>query len=98
MDLAKVYGSGLKGSEAVSKLDKLWAALEAYEPQPIYAHAWATMLQERTLAAVNAIYKIAPKDSEMETVVASTLWAISSDMLVDRYAQQAIDAIKEVKP
>jgi len=65
-----------------TKLDEMWQALEAHQPKPEYAEAWATMCRERTEWAAWA-------------VAGAAAWAAAR---ADRYAQEAIDAIKEVKP
>jgi hypothetical protein len=79
----------------MSKLDEMWAAFEAHEPDASYADEWATMCKERTYEAARAAYYAAPVGSAAAAAAdAATAWAAA-----DHYAQQAIDAIKrEVKP
>ncbi len=76
-----------------AKLDEMWAALEAHKPAPEYAEAWATMCKERTKVAIRAAARKAEDAGYAGAAGAawSAAWAV-------RYAQQAIDAIKEVKP
>jgi hypothetical protein len=75
-----------------TKLDEMWAALEAHKPKRGYAKAWATMLKERTCAAAWAAHHAAPAGSAAWWAAAA--WATAAD----RHAQRAIDAIKGVKP
>jgi hypothetical protein len=94
----------------VSKLDEMWAALEAHEPAPEYADAWATMCRERTYDAARAAYWAAPEESAaraaaiaarsvLVTAEAARDAAQAAAESADRYAQIAINAIKrEVKP
>jgi hypothetical protein len=84
-----------------TKLAEMWAALEAHKPAPEYAEAWATMCRERTEDAAWAAYHAAPEGSAAKAAAvaaarAKAAWAKAAR--VDRYAQEAIDAIKEVKP
>ncbi len=74
------------------KLDEMWAALEAHKPAPGYADEWRVMCRERTEGAAWAAYRAAPAGS----AAGSAAWAAMC--AVYDYAQQAIDAIKEVKP
>ena len=76
------------------KLDEMWAALEAHKPAPEYAEAWQRMLMERTVASVWAAHYAAPAGSAAWWAAAA--WATAA--WADQYAQEAIDAIKEVKP
>jgi len=80
----------------MSKLDEMWQALEAHKPKPEYADAWATMLKERTWAAAWAAHHAAPEGSAAWWAAAA--YATAAGAAADRYAQDAIDAIKEVKP
>ncbi len=84
-----------------TKLDEMWAALEAHKPNPEYADAWQRMLKERTVASVWAAYDAAPKRAAVKnavvTVAAAVAWAAVPEA-ADHYAQEAIDEIKEVKP
>ena len=75
------------------KLAEMWAALEAHKPKRGYAKAWATMCKERTKEAAQGAYYAAPEGS-----VAEAAWSAAEVVEAERYAQQAIDAIKEVKP
>ena len=74
------------------KLDEMWAAFEAYQPAPEYADAWRVMCKERTEDAAVAAYYAAPAGSAAAEAAEEELAAES-----DRYAQRAIDAIKEVQ-
>jgi hypothetical protein len=78
----------------------MWAAMQAHEPDASYADAWATMLKERTCAAAWAAHGAAPEGSAAwwaAAAWATAAWAEAAR--VERYAQEAIDAIKrEVKP
>ena len=96
---------GNKRGESVSKIDEMWAALEAHEPKPEYADAWRVMCKERTQEAASAAYDAAPIKSAAAWAAAA--WAAAAlaalaaadAVWADRYAQKAIDAIKrEVKP
>ena len=94
-----------------AKLDEMWQALEAHEPKPAYAEAWATMCRERTYEAARAAYWAAPEESAARAA-AEAVWdaltvhkafnnaayAARITAKVDLYAQRAIDAIKGVKP
>ncbi len=82
------------------KLDEMWAALEAHKPKRGYAKAWRVMLKERTYEAVEAAYRAAPAGSVAEAAARAAAWATGEAWAAaaDRYAQDAIDAIKEVKP
>jgi len=78
----------------MSKLDEMWAALEAHKPDASYADAWQTMCRERTKEAIAAAYDAAPEGLAAEAAAWAT-WAAASD----RCAQHAINALKrEVKP
>jgi hypothetical protein len=96
-----------------TKLDEMWAALEAHEPAPEYADAWQRMLKERTYLAARAAYCAAPVGSAVEkaaraasmsayaasgSAVSAWSWAADAAAAAEHYAQEAIDAIKEVKP
>jgi hypothetical protein len=76
-----------------TKLDEMWAALEAHKPAPEYAEAWATMLKERMADAAADAGRAAESAGFFSAMSAAycTAWAV-------RYAKSAIDAIKEVKP
>ena len=87
-----------------TKLDEMWAAFEAHKPAPEYADEWETMLKERTEGAACAAHRAAPARSAAEAAAeaaacaAMAAGAAAWAALADRYAQQAIDAIREVKP
>jgi hypothetical protein len=94
-----------RGGEAVSKLDEMWAALEAHKPAPEYAEAWMRMLKERTPAAAFIAHWTAPAGSAAASAALTAHKAANAAADVERvaakadiYAQHAIDAIKEVKP
>jgi hypothetical protein len=81
-----------------AKLNEMWAALEAYEPAPEYADAWCAMCRERTYEAASAAYYATPAASvatAAASVAAAAAWAAAR---TDKFAQEAIDAIREVKP
>jgi hypothetical protein len=86
------------------KLTEMWAALEAHKPAPKYAEAWATMLKERTEEKAWAAYRAAPAGSAAEAAswaaytAAGAAAAAAVARASDCLAQEAIDAIKEVKP
>jgi len=86
-----------------TKLDEMWQALEAHQPKPEYAEAWATMCQERTEEAAWAAYHAAPIESAARAAAmaaARASWAAAeAASWVGAYAQEAINAIKrKVKP
>ena len=83
-----------------AKLAEMWAALEAHKPKRGYAKAWRVMLKERTYKAVEAAYRATPAGSAAEAAAEAAAWATGEAgwAAADRYAQEAIDAIKEVKP
>ena len=76
-----------------NKITEMWAAFEAHEPDASYAEAWATMLKERTADAAADAGRAAESAGFFSAMSAaySTAWAV-------RYAQRAIDALREVKP
>ncbi len=84
-----------------TKLDEMWAALEAYQPTPEYADAWRRFLErDLTFNRLRAAYWAAPVGSAAAAAaVYATLAARAVSVAeADDYAQRAIDAIKEVKP
>ena len=78
----------------MSKLDEMWAAFEAHKPKRSYAKAWRVMCRERTCHTARAVYHAAPYGS----AAAEAAWSASEAAAAERYAQEAIDAIKGVKP
>ncbi len=89
------------------KLTEMWAALEAHKPAPEYAEAWATMCKEQTWLAAAAAARTAAEAAEAAEAAAWAAWAVvfksyptdaEEAALADEFAQEAIDAIKEVKP
>jgi hypothetical protein len=87
------------------KLIEMWQALEAHEPKPEYADAWATMLKERTYDAARVAYWAAPEESAAAWAARWASWAADAAeepagavASADFYAQRAIDALREVKP
>ena len=89
----------------MSKLDEMWAALEAHKPKRGYAKAWRGMCKERTEEAIRAAYYAAPegsaaKEAALSALVAADAAAVAARVAreADQAAQDAIDAIKEVKP
>jgi len=89
-----------------TKLDEMWAALEAHKPKRSYAKAWRVMLKKRTYEAARSAYWAAPERSAAEaaaiaayTATGEACAAAAAAEAADDYAQKAIDAIKrEVKP
>ena len=82
-----------------TKIDEMWAAFEAHKPAPAYADAWQTMLKERTIDSVNAVWGWVPKKGAVD----DALWHLWETLDVLREAEisadLAIDALKrEVKP
>ena len=82
----------------ITKLDEMWAALEAHKPKRGYAKAWRVMCRERTYDAVANAYEAAPVFSAAEAAAKWALMAFEAQARTDRHAQKAVDAIKEVKP
>lgn len=97
------------------KESEMWAALEAYQPTADldgHGKSWRVMCEERTREAAVAAYFDAPAGSAAAwyagsaaarpAAAAEAAWyarAADTDTEADRYAQNAIDAIKrEVKP
>jgi hypothetical protein len=95
------------------KLNEMWQALEAHKPTPGYAEAWATMLKERTWVAASAAAqaartaRTAAAAAQAAQAAEAAAWAVvfksyptdaEEAALADEFAQEAIDAIKEVKP
>ena len=88
------------------KLNEMWAALEAHQPAPSYAEAWATMLKEQTEDA--AVYAAADAadagawgvaQAAMEAAEAAARAAAGAVAgAVEDAAQRAIDAIRRVTP
>jgi hypothetical protein len=76
------------------KLDEMWAALAAHEPEPSYAEAWATMLKERTQEAAWAAAEAAAEAADAAEDAAEAAWEAEAAAS----AQRAIDAIREVQP
>jgi hypothetical protein len=88
-----------------TKLDEMWAALEAHEPKRGYVKAWRVMCRKQTDDAAWAAHKAAPEGSAARAAAwqathAADLVADAAAIAAeaDDYAQDAIDAIKEVKP
>jgi hypothetical protein len=90
------------GGEAVSaKLAEMWAALESHKPAPEYAEAWATMLKERTIASVDAVWGWVPKKSAVDDALWHVWETVDALREVEIFADRAIAAIKRhrrVKP
>ena len=84
------------------KQAEMWAALEAHKPAPEYADEWATMCKERTYEAARAAYYAAPEGSASASAAEAAWDAVTETTLAasraERHAQQAIDALREVKP
>ena len=71
----------------MSKVDEMWQALEAHKPAPGYADAWATMLKERTLASVDAVWGWVPDLSAVD----DALWHLWETLDVLREAEISAD-------
>jgi hypothetical protein len=82
------------------KQAEMWQAFEAHKPDASYADAWATMCRERTWAAMAKAYYAAPVGSAAKVAAEAAAWAPWAAWAAgaDRHAQEAIDAIREVKP
>ncbi len=76
------------------KQAEMWAALEAHKPKRSYAKAWRVMCRERTCHTARLAYYAAPYSS----AASAAAWSASEAAAAERYAQEAIDAIREVKP
>jgi hypothetical protein len=70
------------------KLNEMWAALEAHEPQRGYSEAWGRMLKERTEEAAEA----ARCAAALTEVDAWRAWQVAAK--AEKAAQRAIDAIR----
>jgi hypothetical protein len=78
----------------------MWAALEAYQPKAIadgHGDSWRVMCKERTWAATAKAYDATPIGSAAAWAALSAA-AAAVDTAADRDAQEAIDALREVKP
>lgn len=84
----------------MSKIDEMWAALEAHKPRPEYAEAWATMCRERTIGAANEAEGAAMLAENGDAEVAAWLAANALRAIRESndWADRAIDAIREVQP
>jgi len=83
-----------------TKLDEMWTALEAYQPQANadgHGESWRVMCRERTTEATRWAYYVAPEGSAAESA-ALAAGAATWTTKAEYYAQQAIDALREVKP
>jgi hypothetical protein len=81
-----------------TKLDEMWAAFEAHEPAPEYAEAWQRMLMENTAKSAQRARRAVPVGLPARDAAGAAAWALDAAEAVDKQAQRAIDAIKEVKP
>ena len=80
------------------KLDKMWVALEAHEPQRGYSEAWQKMLKERTEKAAEAAALAAKRTAWAAEDAAKRASREAWDAArAARAAQRAIDAIKKVQ-
>jgi hypothetical protein len=84
-----------------TKLDEMWAALEAHQSQADedgHGNSWRVMCRERTQATGWAAWRATPVGSAARAALLATA-AVEAQAATDRYAKEAIDAIKrEVKP
>jgi len=76
------------------KLNEMWAAFEAHEPDASYADAWQTMCRERTKEAIAAAYDAAPEGLAAWWAAWAAWLVVMIPELADRHAQQAIDALR----
>jgi hypothetical protein len=95
-----------------TKLDEMWAALEALQPTADangYGGLWRHMCEQRNWQSAVSVAATLDKDFPNERAASWTVWAASDaakaqadeDARIARpalLAQKAIDAIKEVKP
>jgi hypothetical protein len=90
-----------------TKLNEMWAALEAHQPKADadgHGESWRVMREKRTWAAAWAAYWAAPEGSAAARAAVAAAWAAGvvwrplDAAKADDYAQHAIDAIREVKP
>jgi hypothetical protein len=89
--------------DMTDKQAEMWAAFEAYQPtadKDGHGDSWRVMCRERTEDAAWAAYCVAPEGSAARAAGLSAIAESRSKVAAqaDRYAQRAIDAIKEVKP
>ena len=91
----------------MSDLTEMWAALERYQPRADKAghgDTWRVMCRERASDAALAAYRAAPKGSAAEAAAWKVLAVFAAEgwpawsVWSNEYAQQAINAIKEVQP
>lgn len=89
------------------KTAEMWAALEAYQPKADadgHGDSWRVMYEKRTYDTMWAAYRAAPKGSTAKAAAAradaaEAAWASAATAAAtaDAYAQDAIDAIREVQ-
>jgi hypothetical protein len=88
--------------DMTDKQAEMWTAFEAYQPTANadgHGESWRVMCRERTTEATRWAYYVAPEGSAAESAAGLAALAASREAVqADRYAQRAIDAIKEVKP
>ena len=82
----------------MSKLDEMWAALEAHRPKLDYAEAWGRMCRERTIGAANEAEGAAMLAGGVDAENAAFLAGLALRSMRDanEYAESAIDAIRGV--
>jgi hypothetical protein len=84
----------------MTKLDEMWAALAAYQPQADAAghgQSWAKMCSEKTAyAAAYAAYAAAAADVAASYAADASYAAAADVAAADRWAQKAIDRIKKI--
>jgi len=80
------------------KLNEMWAAFEAHKPAPEYADAWQRMLMENTATSARRARLAVPLGLPARDAAGLAAWALDAAEAVDKQAQRAIDAIREVKP
>ena len=81
------------------KGQEMWATFEAYQPTADadgHGESWRVMCKERTRDAALAAYYEAPRGL-MAEAAAWAAWGAWAEA-AERYAQEAIDALREVKP
>jgi hypothetical protein len=80
------------------KLNEMWQALEAHKPDASYADAWQRMLMENTAKSAQRARRAVPLGLPAKDAAWAAAWALDAAEAVDKRAQRAIDALREVKP
>ena len=89
----------------MSDLNKMWAALEAYQPYADAAghgRSWKRMTTERTEAAADAAWNAAPLGVVRAAVWAASIsvgtWGPGEKWWIDRAITKINEAMQEVQP